>query len=714
MVGSSKILTVSYGTFSCTLEGFDDPFGAMRSIAEYFRDLAAEDRYFGAEPPTPDAEMLHNIAQQEVERRVESRVQDNGSGIVLRQVTAEEVADEAPEQEQEQDSSPFGDTAEPEFAAEPAPIPEEVPDTAEEEDLSAADSVAAKLSRIRAVVERAKAAAPDGIPVMDDAADDGFEPDADFESLEIGESASDVSDAFAEDIAAAAEDIPEMAAEADLSDEDYEEDVATDDLVADAAVNDSIDAAFEDAEFEPEEAESEFDGEDFDEEDDMLEETSSASDVIDDETAEADPVEDVAEEDPEIEDEELDSMIAAISDEDDSPEGVTVETSDSEAEAEVMDDAVAEIEADDLETDDDAVDAISEEDAPAEPEEQTAETDEANDEGFDAEAPVLETASDDDVAPEADDDETSELTSEDEVEAEAVTAAATEDAPEEEENKEATAAVVKLMTEQAARQDEDEPKKKARKDVLIAGDPDVAPSFDRILDKTNTKMAESEGTRRRSAIAHLKAAVAATKADRLLKRDRSGEADAAEQNQYREDLAKVVRPRPSEPRENAADREAEKAKTANGEAQPLMLVSSQRIDGGSAAPGDADEEAVRPRRIGAGMLALDQDQRDEEEDDDESEFIAFAQNMGARDLPDLLEAAAAFTSFVERQPHFSRPQIMRRAASIETEEEFTREAGLRSFGQLLRQGRIRKLQRGQFMIPETTRFNPESSRIAGE
>ena len=86
--------------------------------------------------------------------------------------------------------------------------------------------------------------------------------------------------------------------------------------------------------------------------------------------------------------------------------------------------------------------------------------------------------------------------------------------------------------------------------------------------------------------------------------------------------------------------------------------------------------------------------------------------MGAHELPDLLEAAAAYSAYIQGQAYFSRPQIMQAVAAVHA-EEFSREEGLRSFGLLLRRGKIKKLKRGQFTVADTTRFHPQP-RAVGE
>ena len=67
-VASGKILTVSYGTFSCSLGGLDDPFGIMIVIAEYCRKLSDIDPSFGTNPSTPNAQLLAKNIKVDIER----------------------------------------------------------------------------------------------------------------------------------------------------------------------------------------------------------------------------------------------------------------------------------------------------------------------------------------------------------------------------------------------------------------------------------------------------------------------------------------------------------------------------------------------------------------------------------------------------------------------------------------------------------------------
>jgi hypothetical protein len=92
-------------------------------------------------------------------------------------------------------------------------------------------------------------------------------------------------------------------------------------------------------------------------------------------------------------------------------------------------------------------------------------------------------------------------------------------------------------------------------------------------------------------------------------------------------------------------------------------------------------------------------------------FNEFAERVGAAGLPDLLEAAASYLSFVEGRDQFTRPQLMVKARQV-MEDEFSREDGLRHFGRLLREGKLRKVAAGHFTVSDRINFRPEE-RAAG-
>ena len=130
-------------------------------------------------------------------------------------------------------------------------------------------------------------------------------------------------------------------------------------------------------------------------------------------------------------------------------------------------------------------------------------------------------------------------------------------------------------------------------------------------------------------------------------------------------------------------------------------MAEQRIDLDTIAK---DRGPVRPRRVAS-------EDEDIIADAKSGGFAEFADRMGASDLSELLEAAAAYMSFVEGRNQFSRPQLMNKVRQMEG-QEFKREDGLRSFGQLLRDGKIEKTSGGRFTASSDIGFRPDR-RAAG-
>ena len=805
MVSTSKILTVSYGTFSCTLEGFDDSFETMKAIAEYFRDLAADDRYFGAEPPTPDAEMLARIAEREIARRVEAR--EEKGGIVLRASDAAKHATPAlgaatadaaaqPAETPEPSAEPQADTAE--APAEAAPVMEEAPAEAapilETEDAPEAIEPATEEAEAPEAAEIDEAEPePQAEPDMPEAE----EAQAEAEEMEeapaeaetpveevaeetvVAEAAEDtvVEEAAAEKIEEVeAEEIAPAAAQADDNSiaaklqriravvsrnttevTDYSEDQHADAFVEPEMA--SLDAVL--SEETEEEAAAEFvEDEDGGIADIMAEtrpeeidadEEAEAEDLVDQsiesepETAEEEALDTLeaelqalVEETPEVMEEaeeeasaEVDEALtlepeSRVEDEEEDDVASILDklaglSDDEPAEAPVFDEAEDEdvpvakdapVTEDDLEAFLSGLSSESEEDS-AEPEAEVAEVAEepaplrarvlkmkrADFEEAIAQGHLEESDEDDDAW---DDDwnalDDTDLSPEEEAELQAELAEVEAELDEDDADTldlddDAEGEIDSIFAETEDDTPDLQDRRRARDQLdEAASESDMS----RLMAKTISEMDEPESANRRSAIQHLRAAVAATRADKEAgisnRPDTIGEA-------FREDLASVVRPRRPRTEGSGTARPTEPTRPA-----PLKLVAEQRIDAPS-----APQAPVRPRRVSMSEI------RDEQHEDvhaaqDSEGFADYAETMGAHDLPEILEAAAAYLSFVEGRDQFSRPQLMTRARAV-IGDEFSREDGLRSFGQLLRQGKIQKLKGGRFTVSEDIGFQPGARRV---
>lgn len=750
MVNTSKILTVSYGTFSCTLEGFDDSFDTMKAIAEYFRDLAAEDRYFGAEPPVPDAEMLARIAEREIARRVEAR-EERGS-IVLRAAPYGAV------------SAPLPAFAAAPFAAavpattSPATPPPATPEAAAVSDVAAADTPAADAPTARTSPDRAADAAPPPLQATDEP------PAARVEPAARPEPAPDLWEDVARDaplrpaampsampsamptpvphpdpdsVAAKLQRIRDVVTQsaAVAAPHSYSEDEHADSFLSETV--ESMETALE-LDDQADDDQLEDDGDEIAAllsrlAQDAPDQADAASAVSGHDMAQDDAQDDMADQELPL----AEDLTAEDAAEDNAGPQVAEVTNAATDAGRVLtvkraefDAAIAKgdliVEAEDADAGADATEA-------AQAEADTAYDDDDTDQPLRYEMPKL--TPNQDLSPEDEDALRQELAaveaelveitrSADEVIAPQHETAAFDDEDDDDDDEDDENDGLTSLFHDDEDEDADGDGDAGRDNITYQAGTDrqdkaaIAPhilrdprerlagsaaedDMSRLMAKAETALTEPESASRRNAIAHLRAAVAATKAEQSAGTHVSRTPSATA---FRDDLADVVRPR--RPVGEAA---APTPRPSEPRPAPLKLVAEQRVD----LPEGHVSAPVRPRRVSlaqASDAAQDMPAQPADPVEAEGGFALFASKMGATELSDVLEAAAAYLTHVEGRETFSRPQLMTKARRAMA-GSFNREDGLRSFGQLLRQGKIQKIRGGQFVASEDIGFKPQQRRV---
>ena len=95
----------------------------------------------------------------------------------------------------------------------------------------------------------------------------------------------------------------------------------------------------------------------------------------------------------------------------------------------------------------------------------------------------------------------------------------------------------------------------------------------------------------------------------------------------------------------------------------------------------------------------------------ETGLARFADAVGVKSMAEMLEAAAAYATCVEKRAQFTRPQLMRRLMASAAGKPVSREEALRSFGTLLRTGRIEKVGRGHYTLADQSPYLAEARRL---